>query len=79
MTAADDWRGIIRDISPYELARQLSQNDGHLVPVRINFLGTERFEGPRPSSSRKISPSERLWTVNERSLNDGSVHTRALR
>jgi len=29
MTAISEWKGVIRDIRLYELARQLSQNDGH--------------------------------------------------
>jgi hypothetical protein len=33
MTAISEWQGLIRDIRLYELARQLSQNDGHLIPV----------------------------------------------
>ena len=33
MTAVSEWQGIIRDIRLYELARQLSQNDGHLIPA----------------------------------------------
>ncbi|WP_121820064.1 DUF7342 family protein [Halostella salina] len=33
MTAVSEWQGVIRDIRLYELARQLSQNDGHLIPV----------------------------------------------
>ncbi len=33
MTTVSDWQGIIRDIRLYELARQLSQNDGHLIPA----------------------------------------------
>lgn len=33
MTAVSDWQGVIRDIRLYELARQLSQNDGHLLPA----------------------------------------------
>lgn len=32
MAAVSDWQGVIRDIRLYELARQLSQNDGHLIP-----------------------------------------------
>ncbi|ELZ31392.1 hypothetical protein C474_08822 [Halogeometricum pallidum JCM 14848] len=31
MTAVSEWQGVIRDIRLYELARQLSQNDGHLI------------------------------------------------
>jgi hypothetical protein len=34
MTAVSDWQGVIRDIRLYELARQLSQNDGHLIPAQ---------------------------------------------
>jgi len=33
MTAVSEWQGVIRDIRFYELARQLSQNDGHLIPA----------------------------------------------
>jgi DNA-binding transcriptional ArsR family regulator len=33
MTAVSEWRGMIRDIRLYELARRLSQNDGHLIPA----------------------------------------------
>ncbi|MFC7251893.1 winged helix-turn-helix domain-containing protein [Halomicroarcula sp. GCM10025324] len=33
MTAVSDWRGVIRDIRLYELARQLAENDGHLIPA----------------------------------------------
>ncbi|WP_222914762.1 helix-turn-helix domain-containing protein [Natrinema sp. SYSU A 869] len=33
MTAINEWQGTIRDIRLYELARQLSQNDGHLIPA----------------------------------------------
>ena len=33
MTAVSDWQGVIREIRLYELARQLSQNDGHLIPA----------------------------------------------
>lgn len=33
MTAVSEWRGVRRDIRLYELARQLSQNDGHLIPA----------------------------------------------
>lgn len=33
MTALSEWQGVIRDIRLYELARQLSQNDGHLIPA----------------------------------------------
>jgi hypothetical protein len=33
MAAVGDWQGVIRDIRLYELARQLSQNDGHLIPA----------------------------------------------
>ncbi|WP_318568732.1 DUF7342 family protein [Salinigranum marinum] len=33
MTAVSEWQGVIRDIQLYELARQLSQNDGHLLPA----------------------------------------------
>lgn len=31
MTAVSEWRGITRDIRLYEVARQLAQNDGHLI------------------------------------------------
>jgi len=33
MVAISEWQGVIRDIRLYELARQLSQNDGHLIPA----------------------------------------------
>lgn len=33
MTAVSEWQGVIRDIRLYELARRLSQNDGHLIPA----------------------------------------------
>ncbi|WP_158055609.1 winged helix-turn-helix domain-containing protein [Halorussus halophilus] len=33
MTAVSEWQGVIRDIRLYELARQLSQNEGHLIPA----------------------------------------------
>lgn len=33
MAAVGDWQGVLRDIRLYELARQLSQNDGHLIPA----------------------------------------------
>lgn len=33
MRAVSEWQGIIRDIRLYELARQLAQNDGHLIPA----------------------------------------------
>jgi DNA-binding transcriptional regulator GbsR (MarR family) len=33
MNAVSEWRGVIRDLRLYELARQLSQNDGHLIPA----------------------------------------------
>ena len=33
MTAVSEWQGVIRDIRLYELARQLSQNGGHLIPA----------------------------------------------
>lgn len=33
MGAISEWQGIIRDIRLYELARQLAQNDGHLIPA----------------------------------------------
>ena len=33
MTAVSEWQGVIRGIRMYELARQLSQNDGHLIPA----------------------------------------------
>jgi len=33
MNAVSEWNGVIRDIRLYELARQLSQNDGHLIPA----------------------------------------------
>jgi len=33
MTAISEWQGLVRDIRLYELARQLSQNDGRLIPA----------------------------------------------
>jgi DNA-binding transcriptional ArsR family regulator len=33
MADVGEWQGVIRDIRLYELARQLSQNDGHLIPA----------------------------------------------
>ena len=33
MVAVSEWQGVIRDLRLYELARQLSQNDGHLLPA----------------------------------------------
>lgn len=33
MEAIGEWQGIIRDIRLYEVARQLTQNDGHLIPA----------------------------------------------
>lgn len=33
MRAVTEWQGVIRDVRLYELARQLSQNDGHLIPA----------------------------------------------
>lgn len=33
MVAVSDWQGVRRDLRLYELARQLSQNDGHLIPA----------------------------------------------
>ena len=33
MNAISDWQSLERDIRLYELARQLSQNDGHLLPA----------------------------------------------
>ncbi|RXK47011.1 winged helix-turn-helix domain-containing protein [Halorientalis pallida] len=33
MSAVSEWQSVIRDIRLYELARQLSQNDGHLIPA----------------------------------------------
>ena len=33
MESVSDWHGVIRNIRLYELARQLSQNDGHLIPA----------------------------------------------
>jgi hypothetical protein len=32
MVAVSDWQAVVRDIRLYELARQLAQNNGHLVP-----------------------------------------------
>ncbi|MFH5800460.1 sugar-specific transcriptional regulator TrmB [Haladaptatus sp. CMAA 1911] len=33
MEAVSEWHAVERDIRLYELARQLAQNDGHLVPA----------------------------------------------
>jgi len=33
MDAVSEWQSIDRDIRRYELARQLAQNDGHLLPA----------------------------------------------
>lgn len=33
MTAVSEWKSVIRDLRLYELARQLSENDGHLIPA----------------------------------------------
>jgi len=33
MVAVSEWQGVIRDLRLYELARQLSENDGHLLPA----------------------------------------------
>jgi len=33
MAAVSEWQGLIREIRLYELARQLAQNDGHLIPA----------------------------------------------
>ena len=33
MTAVSEWQGVVRDIRLYELAYQLSQNDGRLIPT----------------------------------------------
>ncbi len=33
MNTISEWQGVVRDIRLYELARQLSQNDGHLIPA----------------------------------------------
>lgn len=33
MAAISEWQSIDRDIRLYDLARQLAQNDGHLLPV----------------------------------------------
>jgi DNA-binding transcriptional ArsR family regulator len=33
MAAVSEWQGVVRDIRLYELARQLSQNDGRLIPA----------------------------------------------
>ncbi|ACV47597.1 MULTISPECIES: DUF7342 family protein [Halomicrobium] len=33
MAAIGDWQGIVREIRLYELARQITQNDGHLIPA----------------------------------------------
>lgn len=33
MTAVSEWRAVDRDIRLYELARQLAENDGHILPA----------------------------------------------
>ncbi|MDL0118507.1 sugar-specific transcriptional regulator TrmB [Halobacterium salinarum] len=33
MDAVSDWQATTRDLRLYELARQLAQNDGHLIPA----------------------------------------------
>jgi hypothetical protein len=33
MTAVSDWQSVIRDLRLYELAHQLAQNAGHLIPA----------------------------------------------
>ena len=33
MSAVSEWQGLLRDLRLYELARQLAQNDGHLIPA----------------------------------------------
>ena len=33
MNAVNEWKGVIRDLRLYELARQLSENGGHLIPA----------------------------------------------
>lgn len=33
MAAVSEWQAIERDVRLYELARQLTQNDGHLIPA----------------------------------------------
>jgi predicted ArsR family transcriptional regulator len=33
MQAVSDWQAVKRDLRLYELARQLAQNDGHLIPA----------------------------------------------
>lgn len=33
MAALADWHATVRDVRQYELARQLAQNDGHLLPA----------------------------------------------
>jgi len=33
MDAISEWQSLERDIRLYELARQLSLNDGHLLPA----------------------------------------------
>jgi len=33
MAAVSEWQGVIRALRLYELARQLSENDGHLLPA----------------------------------------------
>jgi len=33
MVAVSEWRGVIRELRLYELARRLSENDGRLIPA----------------------------------------------
>ncbi|WP_254863702.1 DUF7342 family protein [Halovivax gelatinilyticus] len=33
MEAVSEWQSVVRDVRLYELARQLAQNDGHLIPA----------------------------------------------
>jgi hypothetical protein len=33
MAAVSEWQSTVRDVRLYELARQLAQNDGHLLPA----------------------------------------------
>ena len=33
MVAVSEWQGVIRELRLYELARQLAENDGHLLPA----------------------------------------------
>ena len=33
MVAVSEWQGVLRELRLYELARQLAENDGHLLPA----------------------------------------------